>query len=47
MCKYFVEIEDGKITNTKLPKKGNYVLCSQCGLVKYKKQKVRVIKKEK
>ena len=39
MCKYWVMFENGKITKTKLPKKGSYVLCSECGLIKDNKNK--------
>jgi hypothetical protein len=33
MCKYWVVVEKGKIIEAKLPKDGNYVLCSECGLI--------------
>jgi hypothetical protein len=35
--------ENGKITKTKLPKKGSYALCSECGLVGYGKVKIKCL----
>lgn len=41
MCKYWVMFENGRITKTHLPRRGSYALCSECGLVKYGKVKIK------